>query len=321
VSRHYQAEISTDRALGALYGLAIGDALGMPTQELDRSRARALLGSPARFRDAPADNPISHSLPAGSVTDDTLQCLLIANLLIAGGGTIEPQGLAEALLAWEREMAERGRTDLLGPSTKRALAAVAAGEDLSQTGRTGTTNGAAMRITPVGIATPGEPLERLLAAVVAADRVTHDTDIAHAGAAAVAAVVSAGVGGENFEAAAPRAIRAAGQFGFADLFKEALRLDSVDAIVDRFGTGVETDESVPTAFGLARLSRGDAWEACTRAAALGGDTDTIAALAGAMVGACTGLSRLPPEAVRKVREVNDLDLEPLVKGLLALRRQ
>jgi hypothetical protein len=38
-----------------------------------------------------------------------------------------------------------------------------------------------------------------------------------------------------------------------------------------------------------------------------------------MVGACTGLSSLPPEAVRKMREVNDLDLEPLVVGLLALR--
>jgi len=67
------------------------------------------------------------------------------------------------------------------------------------------------------------------------------------------------------------------------------------------------------------LSRGDAWDACTRAAALGGDTDTIAAIAGALVGACTGLSALPPQAVRKVREVNNLDLEPLVDGLLALR--
>lgn len=319
MSGRIKTQISTDRALGALYGLAIGDALGMPTQELDRARAGAIIGSPAGFREAPADNPISHGLPAGSVTDDTMQCLLIANLLIAAGGTIEPQALADALLAWEREMGERGRTDLLGPSTKRALAAVAAGDDPSRTGRTGTTNGAAMRITPVGIATPGEPLDRLLAAVLAADRVTHDTDVAHAGAAAVAAVVSAGVGGENFESAAHQGIRAAGRFGYGNLFEEALELESVDAIVDRFGTGVETAESVPTAFGLAGLSRGDAWEACVRAAGLGGDTDTIAALAGAMVGACTGLSSLPPEAVRKVREVNGLDLEPLVVGLLALR--
>jgi ADP-ribosylglycohydrolase len=313
--------VFTDRALGALYGLAIGDALGMPTQELDRIRAAQVIGSPAAFCDGPADNPISHGLPAGTVTDDTTQCMVIARLLISGSGTIEPQKLADALLAWEREMAERGHSELLGPSTKKALAAVAAGQDPGLTGRTGTTNGAAMRITPVGIATPIEPLERLIAAVVAADLVTHDTAVAHAGAAAVAAVVAAGVDGATFEEAAPHAIRAAGHFGFAGMFEEALRKDSVDALVERFGTGVETAESVPTAFGVANLSRGDAWEACARAAGLGGDTDTMAALAGAMVGATTGLSSLPDSAVRMVREVNDLDFEPLVDGLLALRRR
>src|SRR3979490_3071632 len=128
VSQRHRGE-SKDRALGALYGLAIGDALGMPTQELDSARARAIIGSPAGFRDAPADNPISHGLPAGSITDDTMQCLLIPKLLISGGGTIEPRALADALLAWEKAMAERGSSELLGPSTKRALAAVAAGDD------------------------------------------------------------------------------------------------------------------------------------------------------------------------------------------------
>jgi ADP-ribosylglycohydrolase len=250
-----------------------------------------------------------------------MQCLIIGDLLVTGRGTIEPQKLADALLAWEREMASRGRSELLGPSTKRALAAVAAGHDPTLTGRTGTTNGAAMRITPVGIATPVEPLERLLTAVVSADLVTHDTAVAHAGAAAVAAVVAAGVDGDTFEQAAPRAIRAAGRFGFARLVEEALSMDSLDAVVERFGTGVETAESVPTAFGVANLSQGDAWQACTWAAGLGGDTDTIAAIAGAMVGACTGLSSLPADAVQTVREVNHLDLEPLVADLLALRRR
>jgi ADP-ribosylglycohydrolase len=309
-----------DRALGALYGLAIGDALGMPTQELDRKRAAQIIGSPPAFRDGLADSPISRGLPAGTVTDDTTQCVVIARLLIKERGTIEPRKLADAMLAWEREMAERGRSELLGPSTKKALAAVAAGQDPRLTGRTGTTNGAAMRITPVGIATPVAPLERLIAAVVAADVVTHDTPIAHAGAAAVAAVVSAGVDGATFEQAAPHAIRAADHFGFAGLFEEALRMDSLDALVDRFGTGAETAASVPTALGVANLNRGDGWEACAQAAGLGGDTDTIAALAGAMVGATSGLSALPESAVRKVREVNDLDFEAVVDGLITLRR-
>ena len=304
-----------------MYGLAIGDALGMPTQELDARRAAQIIGAPPDFRDGPPENPISHGLPAGSITDDTMQCTLIADLLIAGGGSIEPRQLADAMLLWERQMAERGRSGLLGPSTRRALAAVAEGEDPSLTGRAGTTNGAAMRIAPIGIANPAEPLERLIAAVVAADLLTHDTPVAHAGAAAVAAVVSAGVGGETFEQAAPRAIRAAGHFGFGHLFEEAAAMDSVDALVARFGTGVETAESVPTAFGLARLFKEDAWAACSAAATLGGDTDTIAALAGAMVGACTGLSALPAKAVAKVRDVNGLDFGLVVGRLLALRKR
>ena len=321
MSGRIRIETSIDRALGALYGLAIGDALGMPTQELDRASAERILGSPPGFRDGPVENPIAQGLPAGSITDDTMQCVLIANLLIANGGRTDPHQLADALLAWERDMAERGRMDLLGPSTKRALAALKSGHDPSVTGRAGTTNGAAMRITPVGISHAGEPIERLIEAVVAADRVTHDTDIAHAGAAAVAAVVSAGVEGYTFEEAAQRAIQAASRFGFGGVIVEALTFSSVDTLVTRFGTGVETAESVPTAFGLARLGHGSAWEACGQAAALGGDTDTIAALVGAMLGACSGLSMLPPGAVRKVREVNDLDFGPLARGLLALRNR
>ena len=177
------------------------------------------------------------------------------------------------------------------------------------TGTAGTTNGAAMRIAPVGIATP---LERLLAAVVDADRVTHDTPIAHAGAAVVATVVSAGVDGAGFSEAAPLAIEAASHFGFGELFEDAMGKGSL-------GTGVEAAESVPTAFSIASRWPKDAWAASGYAAALGGDTDTIAAMAGAMVGACTGLSALPANAVRKVKEVNELAFESLVDRLLALR--
>ena len=79
--------------------------------------------------------------PAGSVTDDTEQALLIAELLIAGRGRIDPFRFADALLAWEDRMRARGSLDLLGPSTKLALERVRAGADPRTTGRAGTTNG------------------------------------------------------------------------------------------------------------------------------------------------------------------------------------
>ena len=57
-----------------------------------------------------------------------------------------------ACIAWERDMTARGSLDLLGPSTRRALDAVLAGTPPEEAGRSGDTNGAAMRIAPVGLA-------------------------------------------------------------------------------------------------------------------------------------------------------------------------
>ena len=74
-----------------------------------------------------------------------------------------------------------------------ALAAVADWVSPDEAGRWGDTNGAAMRITPVGIATPVEPLDGLCAAVARASRLTHNTGVAISGAAAVAGLNLGGV--------------------------------------------------------------------------------------------------------------------------------
>jgi len=198
------------RARGALYGLAIGDALGMPTQMLSRAEIVRRWGPllPG-FEPAPPGHPIAGGMPAGAVTDDTGQAILLARLLVKGRGTIDPHELAAALTEWERAMAERGSLDLLGPSTKRAVAAILAGVPPEEAGATGTTNGAAMRIAPVGIAvpvaldgpTPEARLSTLVDRVVMASMVTHNTGIALAGAAAVAAAVSAGIAGATIDEA------------------------------------------------------------------------------------------------------------------------
>jgi len=148
-----------DRAAGALYGLAVGDALGMPTESLPRAEIVARYGPLLEaFQPGAPDQPLAPGLPAGTVTDDTEQALLLAELVIEGDGAVDEAEFARRLLAWEKDMRARGSLGLLGPSTKRALAALLAGTPIAETGRSGTTNGAAMRITPVGVATPaGDP--------------------------------------------------------------------------------------------------------------------------------------------------------------------
>jgi ADP-ribosylglycohydrolase len=366
-------EARRDRALGALYGLALGDALGMPTQELSRARAEQLLAAGPVLLPGPAANPISAGLPAGSVTDDTEQALLLAQELVDGGGTLDPVRFASSLLDWQDRMAARGSLDLLGPTTRTALAAVRAGADPRTTGRGGATNGAAMRVAPLGVATPighpgGEPgspsggppptasgaasaaasgaasgqLETFVAAVAAACRTTHESPDAYAGAAAVAAVVSFGVQGAAFTESLPAALDAAalaadlaspGTGRSRDvpllisravlLARRARASDGLGAaldVIDRsVGTSLATHESVPAAFAVAALEPDDGWAAAWLGARLGGDADTIGAMAGAMVGACRGLSTLPAGPLAVVRSVNRLDLSLLADQLLALR--
>jgi len=328
-----------DRALGAFYGLALGDALGMPTQSLSREQIKARFGEITALEDAGPDQPIAANMPKGSITDDTEQAILVGQLLVDGNGRIEPSVLAQALIAWEAEMQAKGSQDLLGPSTKRAIEMILAGHSPEEAGRYGTTNGAAMRITPVGIAADVAQPDTFINAVVQACQVTHNTTLGISSAAAVAAVVSAGINGMDLGEAlnlgqqfAQHAERhghwiAGGRIASRISWARTISVDSdkamlADLLYDVIGTSVASQESVVVSFALAQqvaIGELNAFEALCMAASLGGDTDTIAAILGAMLGACLGLECWPAVMIEQVKAVNKLELEPLVQGLLALR--
>ncbi|MFI9381482.1 ADP-ribosylglycohydrolase family protein [Kutzneria sp. NPDC052558] len=308
----------------------------MPTQSMPREAIQARYGVLTGFEPGPADQPIAPGMAAGSITDDTEQAVLLARLLVAGHGRVDPHQLAADLLAWEEDMRRRGSLDLLGPSTKAAVSAVAAGESLERAGRFGTTNGAAMRITPVGIACPADDLKSLVDSVVEASWVTHNTGVALAGAAAVAAAVSAGIAGANIreatKVAAEAARLAAGRGNWIAAGDVGTRLawaselvegmapgEAADTIYRLVGTSVATQESVPATFAVLAVHPDDPWQACLLAASLGGDCDTIGAMAGAIAGACHGDDAFPDEAVRTIHAVNDLPLAELTEDLVALR--
>jgi len=327
------------RAAGALYGLAAGDALGMPTESLRRAEIVARYGPLVdSFQPGPPDQPLAAGLPAGTVTDDTEQALLLAGLIIEGGGTVDEAEFARRLIGWEAGMRARGSLSLLGPSTRRALAALLGGADVTESGRFGTTNGAAMRITPVGVATPCDDLGMLVDRVVAASRVTHNTGVALAGAAAVAAAVSAGVAGASVPEATSVAVAAAGQAAGRGYWVAAADVAAriswatgltagrppqaaIDAVYTLVGTSLASQESVPAVFAILAAAPDDPWLACRMAASAGGDTDSIAAMAGAVAGACHGVTAIPAPARATIREVNGLRLDEVAAGLLGVRGQ
>ncbi len=75
---------------------------------------------------------------------------------------------------------------------------------------------------------------------------------------------------------------------------------------------------MPAAFAVLAAVPDDPWQACLLAASLGGDCDTIAAMVGAMAGACHGLEAFPPGALAVI-DAQDLGLTALADDLCALR--
>ena len=329
-------EALLDRAMGALFGGALGDALGMPTQLLSPADIRRTYGFVDGFAAPTPDHPVSRGLAAGTITDDTEQALLLGRVLLESGPAFDHRRWVNALLDWEREIKARGSYDLLGPSTKRAIDAINNGVDPEEAGRTGDTNGAAMRIGPVGILMPPEPLDALVARVAETCRATHNTSIAIASAAAVAAAVSCGVSGANWQDASSHAVEAArrgallgrwitggdiaARIAWAqELVRGKPRDEAIRLIVDLVCTGVISQESVPAAFAVLEVARGDAWQASVIGANLGGDTDTIGAIAAGMAGACTGFAALPQDRIAELRGLDSGEVRRLADDLVSAR--
>lgn len=317
------------RARGSLWGLAIGDALGMPTQDLSLETIRADYGFVNTLLPAGPRQEIAHGAPAGMITDDTEQALILARLL-ADSGRIDPMTFCADMLSWEESMIERGSLDLLGPSTKQALLEIRGGASPADAGKNGTTNGAAMRVAPVGISAPSQPMTGLVDAVVDASYITHGTSVALAGAAAVAGVISAALDGAHTAEALDYGLQAAAiaadrgnPVTAPDLTRRARWAtahlaqaeDKEVALFHEIGTSMQSHESVVAALAITALDVSD-WDAVCLAASAGGDTDTVAAMVGAMRGALSGVDTWPDDVVRDVSRQNNLEFDDLAAALL-----
>lgn len=325
------------RAYGALAGLALGDALGMPTQAMSPQQIQTVYGHVTGLVDGDKSQPYAPGMAAGSVTDDTEQALLIASLLLKGHGSglnLDASEFSHALLAWEDSMIERGSLDLLGPSTKAALERVRAGENPLRVGGEGTTNGAAMRVTPIGIAASTSDRQLFADAVWSSCQVTHATRQGFQSAALVAAAVSLGIDSGAADVtdllwkavAFVRSLPERGAWSpepdVVAATQRALKLaaqpsSSLERLAEQIGTAVAAAQAIPMAFAL--LARDPSPRALLEAANLGGDTDTIGAIAGAILGASLGVEVFDAYGLAQVEQVSQLDLPSVATDLLALR--
>lgn len=333
-----------NHVLGGLMGAALGDALGAATEQHQIDEIIEEHGGLLRELIAPPVDTFSHSDTAGLVTDDCSQMFTLAKAIIDADGNLDVEGWLQALLHWSQTSPMRHQ---MGPTTRPMLEALARGESADHIGvvgsstrkltSMGTTNGSAMRVAPAGLVHPGDVQGAVELAWVTCQP-THDTQIAAAAAGAIAAGVASAlvpdadvfsvVGGalegarrgealgrrEGRTVAGPNVGRriemAVNEALRAGSFEDALR--RIEATV---GNSVMAAESAPAAVGIFVAASGDALECAVGGANIGNDTDTIAAMAGAMAGALQGYEALPADKMATIKEANDEDIAALAAGL------
>jgi ADP-ribosylglycohydrolase len=327
------ASVYRDRCIGSLLAGALGDELGSLVEGWPRERVLDRYG-PAGLTDLPAEG--THW------TDDTQLTALVGQSLVATGGKFDAHDIVRRLVDW----LPTGRG--VGRATRKAIHLLAEGRRWDEVGPEvdSSGNGAAMRTAPVGLihALDPAPGELLTDAVLFA-LPTHGGEIGVAGAVAMAA----GVG-----YLARRAAGRASTFDtleFIDFLVASIaqietsptptrrppetpaylrdRLREVPGWLDRdpadvfeqTWTGAFALESVPAAIYAFLRSPGDARSVLLTAANASHDTDTIASMAGNLVGAWLGADALAasvPEWWDRIERRNEL--ATLAEGLATLGR-
>lgn len=268
-----------DRARGALLGTFVGDALGMPFEGAPPSEV------PERLE------MVDARLGRGTYTDDTQMMIALAESLI-DRGRVEEEHLARAFL--DAYDADRG----YGGGTRRVLelwaagtpVAAAAGRIFRGAGSRG--NGAAMRIAPVAVRFAGDPA-RMRAEAARSARLTHAHPVGIDAAVVQADAIGAAMRGEGIlEAARTVADSEEMQAGLLEVAALLSAPAEPREVAIRLGNSSDARESVCAAVYVA-LAHPDFEQAVGFAVGLGGDTDTVAAMTGAIVGARDGAQSIP----------------------------
>ena len=277
----------TNRFTGSLLGLAVGDALGGRFEAQSAEGIRRRFPTVAKLMAYPTDELW--------YTDDTQMAIGVAEALIACG---EIRG-AELCAAF---VANYDETRGYGRGARAVLEAMADGVDYRIIARRyfpggSYGNGAAMRVAPVGLffhddeAAIWEQARRSALP-------THLHPLGIEGAQLLALAVALAVKAEPFdrEAFFDRLLGACVTPEFRAKLELARGVRDL-ADLAALGNGIEALESVPTAIAGFALSPTSYEDAVGNAILLGGDTDTIAAMTGALSGAYLGVEGVPARLV------------------------
>ena len=323
-----------DKILGSLLGAAIGDAMGAATEVRTREQIIETFGGLVRDFCTPPQDTFARGGKAGQVTDDFsfIHCIVMEVLKDHG---FSLAGMERATLTWGEN--EYNLEHFAGPTTRAAILRLRGADTPNpcaflKCDNGQATNGAGMKASPAGLFHPGD-VDAAIDDAILICKPTHNNNLAISGACAVAAAVSkalvtsddcgavirAGIYGaqEGMKRCGDAAILAGPSIErrirlAVELGEKASNMDqAMQDIYDLIGTGLHIAEAVPAAFGLFAAAGGNAMEAITAAVNIGNDTDTVAAICGAIAGAYTGTATFDPHFQRDLEAVNGYQFDQM----------
>jgi ADP-ribosylglycohydrolase len=311
-----------ERARGCLLGLAAGDALGAPAENLTPQEIRRRWGRLTEIE--------------GGGTDDTEYAIFAASLLVRHGHTLTP---ADVAAAYRSQIIPRVTGPMRGAgfSELGTIEALRRGLQPPLTGLAhshGWSDGLAMRAAPYGVFCPGDPAEA--ARLVEQDGLVSGSGEGILGGRAVAGAVAAAMGGASPREVARNMVRACEVLGWSptasggthsgaapggahsgagavDVAAEVVEALHRAVVVQHYPWTDVAPEAVALAMAAFLAGDGDVEAAVTFGVSLGRDADTIGAIAGAIAGASRGERGVPTRWAARIGPVTGKCL-PVVAG-------
>ena len=264
-----------DRAVGALLGLAVGDAVGAAIEFSPKPRYAVL-------DDMAQGGP--HRLQRGQWTDDTAMALALADSLALTPG-LDPADLMRRFLDWRDTGAYSctGTCFDIGHATRAALERFRrTGEPLAGSADPNASgNGALMRLAPVAIR-HWRDRDALQAVAAVQTRTTHGSPATLAASAIFADLLADAIAGASLPEVLASAAAGRIEGGWCGLHRDAVE-----------GSGWVVQSLQAAVWAVSRTT--DFRSAVLLAANLGDDADTTAAIAGQLAGAIYGAASIPRE--------------------------
>ena len=279
---------SLDRAVGALVGLAVGDALGAPVEFCRRDTFDPVTDMRAGGY---------FKLPAGAWTDDTAMALCLAESLVEHPN-LNPQDLLDRFCRWASngENTSTGVCVGIGQNSLRVLGNFHRKGTLfaPETRQKSDGNGAIMRLAPVALRHWQNPFEARRVADLQS-RTTHYSELSASACEYMAAIVSDLIAGENWATALTGEVNPEWPDAIRVIASEDWQARSLDSIHST-GFVVHTLEAALWAVETTKTFEG----AVLKAVNLGDDADSVGAVTGQLAGARYGVAAIPVAWRKKV---------------------